>query len=170
MRRMRVLLITWVAVGLLASCTPRGGQTRLEIDWSNQPLASGASLVSCGADCSAIRIAAGAQVAPVQLLRLEAPPIDRPRWALEGRIRYQGVAAPGYLELWNFFGDGSRYFSRTLAESGPMAQLAGDSDWRAILLPFDASGATSPLVKLELNAVLPGGGVVEIEPMRLIQY
>jgi hypothetical protein len=167
---MRAAWIAAIALGLLATCTPRGGRTVLEIDWSQQSLASGASLVSCGADCSAVRVDAGDQAPPVNLLRLEAPPIDGTRWALQGRIRYERVAAPGYLELWNFFGDGSRYFSRTLAESGPMAQLVGDSDWRVVLLPFDASGATAPLVQLELNAVLPGGGVVEIGPLRLVQY
>jgi hypothetical protein len=145
-------------------------ETRLEIDWSEQTLAPGAQLVSCGADCSAVRVEAAAQTAPIQLLRIEQPPLDRKRWAIQGRIRYEGVAAPGYLELWNFFGDGSRYFSRTLAESGPMGQIAGRSEWRAVLLPFDATQATAPLVQLELNAVLPGGGTVEIEPLRLVQY
>jgi hypothetical protein len=167
---MRTVQIWLAILGLLAGCGPRAGETRLEIDWAHQPLPPGTSLVSCGAGCSAVRIDGAAQPAPVRLLRLEEPPIAGSRWALQGRVRYERVASPGYLELWNFFGDGSRYFSRTLAESGPMAQLAGESDWRAVLLPFDASGATAPLVQLELNAVLPGGGVVEIEPLRLVEY
>jgi hypothetical protein len=153
----------------LAGCAPRA-ETRLEIDWSKQMLAPGAQLVSCGADCSALSVRAAAQAGPIQLLRIEQPPLDRKRWAIQGRIRYEGVTAPGYLELWNFFGDGSRYFSRTLADSGPMARIAGDSDWRAVLLPFDATQASAPLVQLELNAVLPGGGKVEIEPLRLVQF
>jgi hypothetical protein len=165
---MRRLFLGCLTAGLV-SCSPQP-ETRLEIDWSKQTLASGASLVSCGTACSAVRIEATGAAQPIPLLRIEKPPIDRKRWAIEGRIRYEGVASPGYLELWNFFGDGSRYFSRTLAESGPMAQIAGDSDWRAILLPFDATQATAPLVQLEVNAVLPGGGRVDIEPLRLIQY
>jgi hypothetical protein len=158
-----------VVVGILVGCGPRG-ETRLRIDWSQQPLASGSRLVSCGSDCSALHVELAAAPTPINLLTLESPPIDGKRWAIEGRVRYERVASPGYLELWNFFGDGSRYFSRTLAESGPMARLDGDSDWRMVLLPFDATQATAPLVQLELNAVLPGGGVVELQPLRLIQY
>jgi len=163
--------IAWVLslAACLAGCSPRL-ETRLEIDWSQQSLAPGVHLVSCGSDCSAVHIEASPRSAPVPLLRLDQPPIDRKRWAIQGRIRYERVTSPGYLELWNSFGDGSRYFSRTLAESGPMARIAGDSDWRSILLPFDATQATAPLVQIELNAVLPGGGSVEIEPLRLVQF
>jgi hypothetical protein len=166
---MRFAWVLGALVGIGIGCSPRG-ETRLRIDWERQPLASGTTLVSCGSDCSALHVEFAAAPTPVNLLTLEAPPIDGRRWAIEGRVRYERVASPGYLELWNSFGDGSRYFSRTLAESGPMARLDGDSDWRMILLPFDATQATSPLVQLELNAVLPGGGVVELQPLRLIQY
>lgn len=166
---MRIGFALVVLVGIAVGCFPRG-ETRLRIDWAQQPLASGTSLVSCGDHCSALRVEFAAAPSAVNLLTLESPPIDGKRWALEGRVRYERVASPGYLELWNSFGDGSRYFSRTLAESGPMARIDGSSDWRMILLPFDATQATSQLVQLELNAVMPGGGVVELQPLRLIQY
>jgi hypothetical protein len=152
-----------------AACTPRG-ETRLEINWSQQALPAGGSLVACGTDCQALHVELAPQSSPLALLRLDSPPVEGGRYALLGRIRHERVAQPGYLELWNVFADGSRYFTRTLAQSGPMATLAGDADWKPLALPFDATGATAELVALELNAVLPGGGVIELEPLRLVQY
>ena len=61
-----------------------------------------------------------------------------------------------------------RYFSRTLADSGPMMQLRGSSDWRPFMLPFDATGAPAPS-RLVFNVVLPGRGVVDLGPLQLVE-
>lgn len=100
----------------------------------------------------------------------EQPGISEARFALAARIRCQGVGSPGHLELWTVLGDGRRFFSRTLAESGPMGRLSGDQPWRDILLPADATGADARPAKLELNLVLPAGGTVELGPLQLTQY
>lgn len=120
-------------------------------------------------DGEQLRIAATG-AATVALASWEQPGISETRFALAARIRCQGVGKPGHLELWTVLGDGRRFFSRTLAESGPMGRLIGDQPWRDILLPADASGTDARPAKLELNLVLPDGGTVELGPLQLAQY
>jgi hypothetical protein len=76
----------------------------------------------------------------------------------------QGV---GYLELWNRFPNGGIFFTRTLADVGPLAKLSGDSDWRAFELPFEAWAGTTGPEEMILNVVLPGHGGVEIGPLEV---
>jgi hypothetical protein len=71
--------------------------------------------------------------------------------------------------MWSVFVDG-RYFSRTLDQQGPMGRLSGSSDWRQLVLPFFSRPDFPAPVALEVNLVLPAGGVVEIGPLRLVQY
>jgi hypothetical protein len=87
-------------------------------------------------------------------------------YVLEGEVRYEGVAGAGYLEMWSDFAPGGRYFSRTLAPSGPQGLIDGDSDWRDFELPFDPGSGPAP-ARLDLNLVLPGSGTVEIRPLTL---
>jgi hypothetical protein len=100
------------------------------------------------------------------VLTIERPPIKGPRYRVSGRLRYEGVEGAGYLEMWNHFPDGGQYFSRTLAEQGPMMKLQGTSGWRSFVLPFDATGAPPP-TRLVVNVVLPGRGTVYLGPLEL---
>jgi hypothetical protein len=68
--------------------------------------------------------------------------------------------------MWNHFADGGQYFSRTLADQGPMMKLQGTSGWRSFVLPFDATGAPPP-TRLVVNVVLPGRGTVYLGPVEL---
>jgi len=89
-------------------------------------------------------------------------------FAVEGQIRYRDVQGDAYLEMWTVFPDGSRYFSRTLLDDGPMKKISGTSDWRVFSLPFTIT--TSPLperVTLEINLVMPGRGIIDIGPFRI---
>jgi hypothetical protein len=103
----------------------------------------------------------------IRLAVLEAPAIRAKRYEVTGRVRYEKVAKQGYLEMWSVFGDGSEYFTRTLAERGPMARIAGNSDWREFSLPFDGTGAQGPPVRLVVQLVLAGNGSVDIGPLEL---
>jgi hypothetical protein len=98
----------------------------------------------------------------VQLLTIENPKISTDYYVATGMVRYQGVASDGFLEMWNHFGPGAAYFSRTLATSGPMGKLKGSSDWRPFILPFNATGATGHPTRLEVNLHLPAKGTVWI--------
>jgi hypothetical protein len=101
------------------------------------------------------------------VLVLDTPAVGGDGYAVTGRVAYQDVQGDGYLEMWSVFPDGSRYFSRTLAASGPMAKLRGSSPERAFALPFRLQpGARGP-VRLEVNAVLPAGGRVTLHGLRL---
>ncbi|MHC4618664.1 MAG: hypothetical protein ACYTEQ_13035 [Planctomycetota bacterium] len=105
------------------------------------------------------------------ILSISGPGITSSSYAVTGKVRYEAVEGTGYLEMWNYFPDGGRYFSRTLDDSGQMQSLQGSSDWRAFTLPFYIGEAmdTRPS-KLELNVVLPGRGTVYLSPMELVQY
>ena len=114
----------------------------------------------------ALKVESTGQGAAITVLTIDRPALKGPRYALTGQVRYEGVEGTGYLELWNYFPDGGQYFSRTLAESGPMMKLQGTSGWRAFTLPFDGTGAPPP-TRLVFNVVLPAGGVVYLGPLRL---
>ena len=111
------------------------------------------------------------QAGPVTLplLTVEQPGIRTERYALRGRVKYERVAAGGYLEMWSHLPEGS-FFTRSLGESGPMRHLQGSSGWRPFVLPFfNRPGGASPR-KLTFNLVLAGAGSVEIGPVELVQF
>jgi hypothetical protein len=106
----------------------------------------------------------------VPLLVLERPGLDSDLYALVGRVRYRIGHGQGYLELWSVFPGGGRYFSRTLAASGPMGALSGESDWRAFVLPFQNQPGQARPERLELNLVLAGQGQVALERLELVTF
>lgn len=114
---------------------------------------------------------------PVQinLFRIDNPPLAFKPYAIRGEIRHTDVVGDGYLEMWNEFGSatnqggGGRYFSRTLAEIGPMRKIKGSSDWRWFLVPFQPAGAPGAPKSLEFNLSLPGTGRVNLRGLELIQ-
>jgi hypothetical protein len=103
------------------------------------------------------------------LLTIERPGIRADRYAVRGRVKYERVAAGGYLEMWSYLPEGG-FFSRSLAQSGPMRSLEGSSEWRTFVLPFFNRVGGSPPQRLALNLVLNGAGRVEIGPMELVQF
>jgi hypothetical protein len=105
-----------------------------------------------------------------RLFELPATGISRPRFAIAGRVRYDGVEGTGYLEMWSTFPGEGRFFSRTLAPGGPMKSLSGSSPWRDFVIPFDAAGASTAPESLAVNVVLPGRGTVQLGALRLLQY
>lgn len=111
----------------------------------------------------------GAEPRIATVFTLEKPGVTASRYAVRGQVRYEGMAGTGYLELWNYFPGGGRYFSRTLGSVGPMASLTGSSAWRPFLLPFDTNGQGVPH-RLVVNVVFAGRGVVFLGPVELVQY
>jgi hypothetical protein len=111
----------------------------------------------------------GTGTAMLPLLTIERPGIRTERYALRGRVKYERVAAGGYLEMWSYLPEGA-FFSRSLDQSGPMRSLTGSSGWRPFVLPFfNRAGGSSPQ-KLTFNLVLKGAGTVEIGPVELVQF
>lgn len=102
------------------------------------------------------------------LLVLEKPAIGQASYAITGYVEYENVEGGAYLELWSVFPDGGRYFSRTLAAQGPMAQLHGTGGhWYS--LPFQSKPGMYPS-KIILNVVLPGKGTVVVGSSELVQF
>jgi hypothetical protein len=106
----------------------------------------------------------------VRLFEIDDPGITTTRWAVRGRVCYDGVQGEGFVELWSSFDDGGRYYSRTLADRGPAARILGDSEWRPVVVPFFAQGSAEAPTRLELNLVLPGPGQVTLSALELVQY
>jgi hypothetical protein len=101
--------------------------------------------------------------------------ITSTHYAIVGTVKYEGVAPNSYLEMWSYFapaepgGAEAGFFSRTLADSGPMAKMEGTDDGHEFVLPFDATGASGKLTRLEFNIHLAGSGSVEFNNVRLVQ-
>ena len=112
---------------------------------------------------------AGSQT--IQVTAIDKPAIATTQYALRGQVRCADVEGEGYLEMWNVFAQGQRFFTRGLSPTGPMRSLKGTSPWRRFVLPFfmNAGDIKRP-ERLEFNVVLPGRGVVEIGPVELVEY
>jgi len=106
----------------------------------------------------------------VTLLTIDAPGIATAKYAVRGKVRCADVTGRGYLEMWSHFADGSRFFTRTLADAGPLGCLEGSCDWRFFSLPFTVTQGDVRPVKLVVNVVLPGKGTVHLSALRLLQY
>ena len=77
------------------------------------------------------------------------------------------------MELLNLFlyeSSHTRFFSRTLADVGPMKKISGTSPWRTVWIPFDATESKTLPEALDLNLVLPGSGSVELSSLELYQF
>ncbi|MBN1589397.1 MAG: hypothetical protein JW888_07775 [Pirellulales bacterium] len=106
----------------------------------------------------------------VKLFELKSPGVTHSAYAIRGRARYEKMKGRSYLEMWNHFPDGARFFSRTLATRGVLKYLEGTSDWRDFSLPFSISGRTDRPDRLVVNLVFKGSGTVYLAPMQLKQY
>jgi hypothetical protein len=170
-----------IAAGLAAACcllgSPaiRGQQVVRSIGWQDLQDAgsiwSGTVVAAAeGAPGPSLRVVHAEQApARLALVTIDQPPIATSRYAVQGMVRYDDVAAGSYLEMWSHFADGA-YFSRTLDEDGPMGRLEGSSSWRAFILPFSSGEGAAPPGKLVINLVLSGAGTVEIGPLELVQF
>jgi len=105
------------------------------------------------------------------ILKLDWPDISATKYTITGEVKYENVQGTGYLELWSHFAQAGQYFTRTLdvPGSGPMAVISGSSGWRPFSLPFDRSGTTNAISKLEVNLYLPAKGVVYLRLVALAQ-
>ena len=116
--------------------------------------------------------------APLQLpiLEITKPEIASRWYALTGEVSYKSVEGEGYLETWNYFPpeegsartNAARYFSRTLASTGPMSSITGTSGWRGFALPFRITSGSARPERIEFNLFLPGEGTVYLSGIKLL--
>ncbi len=119
-----------------------------------------------------LRIEGGGGKEPqtIHLLTIERPAITTGTYAISGQVRHEAVESDAYLEMWNDFGEGGRYSSKTLAPEGPGRLIKGSSSWRSFVLPFFNKRGGPPPYRLIINLVLPARGKVWIGPLRLTQF
>ena len=110
------------------------------------------------------------------LVVLPQPGITSPVYALKGMLSYKGVEGDAFLQMNNDFGEEGVYFTKSLADSGPLGKISGSSGWRPFILPFQAnkgdqaSGKFLVPGEVTLSLHLPGAGSVSIRDVRLFQY
>ncbi len=116
------------------------------------------------------------QPADVLLLKLDKPAIQQRAYVIAGQVRYENVKSDGYLEMLNRFTGplAGEYFTRSLAEQGPMGKLIGTSPWREFQLPFfinmpvtNAQPDDLKPADITLRVHLPGEGHVELRSLEL---
>ena len=176
--RNRLFILLLAAVCLSAAVCPASAEEVVnEFSWKNLKasgeLAAGqyippGTLPQTPFDCLKISNSSG-QSLTAQLLALPDPAITTNLYALTGKVKYQEVAGKGYLEMMNHFPKG-RYFTKTLADSGPMQYFKGDSDWRPVVLPFSFRQESGTPEKITLSLVLPQTGTVYLSDLKLIEY
>jgi len=106
----------------------------------------------------------------VTFMVIDEPRVTRAVYALVGRVRTENVEGSAYLEMWSHFPGGGRYFSRTLGEDGPLADLGGTQARRRFVLPFYNKADAPPPERLTVSVVFAGPGTVYLDSVRLMQY
>jgi len=174
--RLSIFLLAVVCL-VAAAAEASAGEVVNEFSWKDLKesgeLAAGqyiapATLPQTPFDCLKISHSSGESLT-AKLLALRDPAITTNFYALTGKVKYQGVAGKGYLEMMNHFPKG-RYFTRTLAESGPMQYFSGDSGWRPVVLPFSFRQDSGTPEKITLSLILPKAGTVYLGNLKLAQY
>lgn len=101
------------------------------------------------------------------LLVIEEPEVQPPQFQIDGTVRYEGVVGIAYFEMWTVLPDGSRYFTRTLADSGPLQFMTGTSEERPFSLPFELGDGGPVPTRLEINLVTEGSGRFWVGPLSI---
>lgn len=104
----------------------------------------------------------------IPLFEIDEPGLKIPRYVICGEVSGEGIEGKAYLEMWSFFSGGERYFSRTLAEVGPMGSLSGTFGFRPFNLPFTAKPGMMP-EKLAVNVAFQGRGTVSLGNLLLLE-
>jgi hypothetical protein len=115
----------------------------------------------------AVEVIGGGTPSTTTIINCGEPAISTHRFAVRGKVKYEGVAGDGYLELWSDFGHQGQFFTRSLASWGRLQKLSGSSGWREFELPFYAKPGMRPR-ELTLNVVLPGAGKVIVSQPLLV--
>ncbi len=115
---------------------------------------------------SVLEVQGTEKASTVTMLIVDKPPVPSHHYQLRGRIKYDNVDGVAFVEMWSRFPDGGQFFTRTLADAGPMSKITGSSPWRDLALPFFSKPGILP-DKLWVNLVLPGKGKIYLTPLEL---
>ena len=171
MRRIALVVSCLLCVGMAS-----GAETVRTLDWSEleaEGLVQNGEVLPAGergpAECLKV-LGSDEGRESIQVLNLNEPEVGPPAYAITGEVSYEEVGRQGYLEMWSYFPDASMHFTKTLAETGPMAQFTGSSDWRPFTLPFTPARDSERPERLLFLVILPEGGTVYLRNVKLMQY
>jgi hypothetical protein len=120
-------------------------------------------------EANAVVVTAPDTGATVRVLTLDHPPVRDDAFVIEGQLKYDNVAGPGYLELTSTFADGTSETNRANAAFGPAGGMTGSSPWRRFVLASgDAHHGQTP-TRIDVSVVLPKGGTVYLGSANLVE-
>ncbi len=92
------------------------------------------------------------------------------RFALRCLVSHAELDAPAFFEVWWELADGESFFTRNLAEAGPMRSLRGTAGWREVRLPADLGDEGRTITACRLALHTGSGGLVRISDWQLLAY
>jgi hypothetical protein len=169
--------ILTISLFIVATSPLAGAETLRTFSWSELKqqgtLPAGCTILPATADVPVEQLQvenAGGDAVTVELLGFDAPGITQDAYAIRGYVRSRDVEGDAYLEMWNHMGGGGKFYSRSLAEAGPMARLTGTSGRRLFVVPAYLADRTDRPVRLTLSVVLPGEGTVALDSLELVEF
>lgn len=137
------------------------------VDWSQALQSSAASVDALGV-LTLSHLEPDGKTFP--LATAEGPPTEVPRFGFVGEISYSDVVGTGYLEVLAHFDRGT-FFSRTLADVGPLQCVTGSSDWRPFSIPFFVSDLSYGRPRrVDLQLVLGGCGTARLRNVKFVEF
>jgi hypothetical protein len=108
--------------------------------------------------------------AEITVLTIDNPGVTNGVYAISGTIRTEDVRGIGFAQMSSYFPDGTQYFTKTLASSGPMKSFTGTEKWRPFVAAFSANNSSYRPNKITVSITFPGSGTVCLGPLALKQY
>lgn len=170
--RVRTLFLASVALTMSTIANAQDAPPKLELNWEQLKQGGklkGGEIVLDEADKGNVIKFEGSEPAQAEmpqviaLAQFEVPKINTQAYVLSGLVKYANVEGHAFFDMWSYFPDGSHYFSRTLASTGPLQSLTGTSDWRPVQLPFSFQNSTVQPSRVTLSLVMPGKGTVWLD-------
>jgi len=172
----RLLKVELLTLVVLQASMLFGAETTVTHQWSGTSVEKlGQGTVLADEKLGSVLFVENVEAQPltVRIATFESSLPQSHLFAVRGMVKYEGVETgegPAFLESWQYFSDGGRYFSRTLGTSGVMGSLTGTSAWREFSLPFQGSEESGAPAKVEVNLSLPSRGKVWVGPLQLVSY
>ncbi len=113
-------------------------------------------------DGAAWRVAAD-RAMTVRLYEIADPGVEQCMLAYRARLRSEGLAKRGYLEMWCRFPGRGEFFSKGLQQP-----IGGTTGWASYEAPFYLKAGQRPDL-IKLNLVLEGAGTVWLGDIELLK-
>jgi hypothetical protein len=161
---------------LIATCLSAGcrQETLRELDWSKNDRSGDGQVLESGPATPFARLEIVNRYGTHRTYKIGTftpPTFIEKRYAIVGRIRFQNVLKPGYIEVCHYYPNNTKNNTRSDEMDGPGCVIEGSGGWQDFLMPFtrDVASLNNP-ERIDLALVMPGKGTVELGPIRLVEY